>query len=188
MLCRLAEKHPTAVAQLALQYRMHQEICQLSNIVVYNGALKCANDSVRNKTLALRQHPSQLKAFTGVGSWLTNVVDPKRPVVFVDTDGNLEMNSAATRELSTGKGQLGGIVNYTEVSLVKKIVESFALCGVPMNDVGVICPFRAQVRRGNSLRTTAPQYFSYMLLTIFCVSAAPSQRVPIICPVETRWA
>ena len=89
MLKRLADKHPSSVAQLAMQYRMHGSICQLSNDIVYNGKLRCANKDVETRLLNLSGYPSALLNYTIVDSgtcWMKNAIDPSRPVVFLDTD------------------------------------------------------------------------------------------------------
>eukprot|EP00559_Dactyliosolen_fragilissimus_P001342 CAMPEP_0184867600 /NCGR_PEP_ID=MMETSP0580-20130426/27217_1 /TAXON_ID=1118495 /ORGANISM="Dactyliosolen fragilissimus" /LENGTH=1622 /DNA_ID=CAMNT_0027367987 /DNA_START=91 /DNA_END=4956 /DNA_ORIENTATION=+ len=56
----LATKCPSAVAQLTIQYRMHEDICTLSNKIVYKGKLKCANDDVKKSKLDLANFPRAL--------------------------------------------------------------------------------------------------------------------------------
>jgi DNA replication ATP-dependent helicase Dna2 len=147
MLKLLADAHPDLVTKLSYQYRMNEEIAQLSNDIVYGGALRCANESVRSQRLALPGFP---KSFTL--EWLNAAIDPQRPVVFIDTD--LADGSDGFRPLE--QTQAGKTVNNTEIKLVQEVLSSLLLCGVPADDVGVICPFRAQVstkqRVNNSTR------------------------------------
>jgi DNA replication ATP-dependent helicase Dna2 len=153
MLKRLAEKHADSVAQLTYQYRMHEDICQLSNDLVYGGKLKCANDHVRRRKLDLQGFPENIPCGAQVSSmeWLTRVVDPSESVVFVDTDkigsegGSAPRDSFQSLERTSGRGIGGAIVNDTEASLVRDIVGGLLSCGLDASSIGLICPFRAQV-------------------------------------------
>ncbi|EEC48725.1 predicted protein [Phaeodactylum tricornutum CCAP 1055/1] len=153
MLKRLAEKHPDSVCQLTFQYRMHEDICQLSNDIVYAGSLKCGNDDVRYRKLDLPGFPENMGNIGDVATnaWLMRSVDPDFPVVFLDTDKiRLDLSSkgegleALERTLRNRDG--GSIVNYVEARIVQLIVEGFLSCGIEAQAVGVICPFRAQLR------------------------------------------
>lgn len=141
MLKRLAEAHPESVARLTLQYRMNEEICQISNDIIYDGALKCANESVRHRKL-------DLVGFScPVSPWLEHVLDPSLPVVFVNTDTqtNTPTFASAPRELEETIGH-GSIVNKVEKTISETIVRRLLSCGMDPSEIGVICPFRAQVR------------------------------------------
>lgn len=150
MLKRLAEKHPEAVAQLTHQYRMNDEICQLSNDIVYKGMLKCGTEEVRSQKLELPGFPNRLPSTEG--DWLERSIDPSLPVIFLNTD-KLRSSTIGTKpntnhylERFSGRSKGGSIVNDTEVNVVRAIVNSFLVCGVPPTTIGVICPFRAQLR------------------------------------------
>jgi Superfamily I DNA and RNA helicases and helicase subunits len=149
MLKRLADRHPQSVAQLTLQYRMNEDICLLPNILVYRGALKCADDTVRKSKLSLPGYPLKLKTIIKPGSngvgWLLPVLNPNKNVVFVNTDSmgqNLE-SSVRNRDRSN-KG--GGVVNEKEIELAKVIVHGLLICGMGAASIGIISPYRAQVR------------------------------------------
>lgn len=161
MLKRLADKHPQSVAQLALQYRMHADICQLSNDIVYDGKLRCANKDVETRLLRLPSFPSAILAHSKMdpsGCWVKNAIDPSRPVVFLDTDfirrvmtprktadgGNADTLTQGL-ERTTGKNGRGNIVNDTEAMLARQILYALMDCGLEPNNIGVICPFRSQV-------------------------------------------
>ena len=165
MLKRLAEKHPSAVAQLALQYRMHGSICQLSNDIVYGGKLKCANKEVETRLLCLPGYPSAIlnhSSIDPISCWMTKAIDPSQPVVFLDTDriqrintptkstGSSTNNSDTFKsglERTTGKNGKGNIVNDTEAALVRQVLHALVACGLGPSNIGVICPFRSQVRK-----------------------------------------
>ena len=137
MLKLLADAHPSAVAQLSYQYRMNADICQFSNDLVYNGALKCGNDAVRDQLLELMGFPESVAP-----EWLRQVLDPSSPVVFVNTDPSSGETFMPLEHMQAGK-----IVNDTEAKLVTTIISSLLTCGVRGSSIGVICPFRAQVSR-----------------------------------------
>jgi len=138
MLMHLAEGFPDAVAQLTMQYRMNEDICHLSNIIAYKGLLKCGNDSVRHQKLDL---PKKLDMVNPIDRpWIERAIDPNHPVVFLDTDGRGWLESDGVR---TGAG---GLINDAEASIVEKLVLSMSICGVENSSIGVITPFRSQLR------------------------------------------
>lgn len=162
MLKRLADKHPDSVAQLTYQYRMHEEICQLSNDIVYKGKLKCANDTVAKRKLTLGKFPHGLGFGVDQNHWLYSAIDPSLPVVFLSTD-RIKLSSASqvndsvhSLERSAGRRAGGSIINDTEASLVKNTITALVACGLDPSSVGVICPFRAQLRLLEECSTLGP--------------------------------
>ncbi len=154
LLKRLADAHPSAVAQLTLQYRMHEDICQLSNELVYGGKLKCANDQVRTQLLALKHFPHALPhpMSPTLTPWLIHAIHPQRPVVFVDTDQirvSVSNGSTAIEELegSVTRQRGGNVVNETEATLIHHVVQGLISAGLDAASIGIVTPFRAQVRR-----------------------------------------
>ena len=158
MLQRLAEIHPKAIATLTYQYRMNAAICRLSSEAVYGGRLKCGNEAVKSRALQLQGFPKSLPraASAKVYPWLRAVVDPMKSVVFVDTDNvktsprqtpptNEEESVMEPLESNVGGRAGGNVINRTEASLVGIIVAGLFSCGVSPENIGVICPFRAQV-------------------------------------------
>lgn len=154
MLKRLAERQPESIAKLTLQYRMHENICNLCNEIVYGGELKCANETVRTSKLILSRYPKALpvpiqqQSSISEDGWLQRVLNPDMPAVFVDTDaiGCSTTGAFQGLERSSGRRQGGTIVNDTEVSLVRSIVRSLLKCGLNSASIGVICPYRSQLR------------------------------------------
>jgi DNA replication ATP-dependent helicase Dna2 len=153
MLKRLADKHPDSVSQLTYQYRMHEDICQLSNDIVYKGKLKCANEFVAKKALTLPRFPSALENSTNKDSllWLSRAIDPSNAVTFLDTDKiNLQSSnteeSICSLESSSNRRSGGSLVNETEACIVNTLIGGLLTCGVDASSIGVISPFRAQLR------------------------------------------
>jgi DNA replication ATP-dependent helicase Dna2 len=155
MLKRLAEQHPFSVAQLTYQYRMHEDICQLSNDIVYKGRLKCADVTVAHRILSLSGFPENLPSVVRADSrpWLKQAIDPSSAVVFLNTDtiegASPHHDSPGTfspLERSNGRKVGGSIVNDAEASLVRICVGGLLACGLDASSIGVICPFRAQLR------------------------------------------
>lgn len=65
--------------------------------------------------------------------WIERALDPDQPVIFLDTDSN-------------GWMETEGPINNFEASIVEKLVLSLSLCGVENSSIGIITPFRSQVR------------------------------------------
>lgn len=128
MLMHLAEGFPDAVAKLTMQYRMNVDICHFSNLVAYKGLLKCGNETVANQRLRLPIKPKL--EMNHNKQWIEKVINPNNPVVFLD---------CAAKEIV-------GPVNSVEVSIVEECIRSLSACGLPMSSIGVITPFRSQVR------------------------------------------
>jgi len=155
MLKRLAEKHPAAIAQLTLQYRMNDDICSVCNEVVYKGKLKSANHVVSSSKIKLPKYPGALHTLRchpslGLG-WLVPVLNPARSVVFVNTDTIGSSSSSGSfqgLEVShrTG-GDGGGVINDVEIGITRVIVQGLEACGLKPSATGVICPYRSQIKR-----------------------------------------
>ena len=152
LLKRLAGKHPESVAKLTLQYRMHEHICSLCNDIVYKGELKCATEEVRNGKLLLPRYPRAvppklIEQSSRDRGWLHRVLDPGLPSVFVDTDAIGIANGAFQGlERTTGRRHGGNVVNEIELQLVRQVARSLLKCGLSCANIGVICPYRSQLR------------------------------------------
>lgn len=147
----LAEKHPQAVAQLTLQYRMKKDICRLSSILAYDGKLKCANNEIAHKCLDLPGYKA--RNVTNAKAWLHECINPDFSVTFLDTDLlKMDMvNSDCSKEFQdlehTSDRRAGGsIINSTEALIVQKTVGELLSCGLHHSHIGVISPFRSQIR------------------------------------------
>lgn len=50
---RLSEAHPHSVVDLTYQYRMNEDIMELSNKLIYGNRLRCGSDAVAKRSLVL---------------------------------------------------------------------------------------------------------------------------------------
>jgi DNA replication ATP-dependent helicase Dna2 len=115
---RLAEAYPDASVMLDRQYRMAQRIQAFASREFYDGQLRPATGEVAG------QH---VGALPGVDpTTLPSRLQDR--VAFVDPDGHAEGNA-----------------NPIEARAVAEVVESYAGAGVPLSEIGVIAPYRAQV-------------------------------------------
>jgi DNA replication ATP-dependent helicase Dna2 len=163
MMERLAKKYPDAIASLTYQYRMNIDICRLSSEAVYGGRMKCGSEEVKSRTLELPGFPINLPQASSkrVFPWLKPVIHPLKKVVFVDTD-NVKTNPqpvlamqsiepGVQKQMEALEGNVGGragrnVINRMEVSLVRMVLGGLFACGVQLSSVGIISPFRAQLR------------------------------------------
>jgi len=158
---KFAEAHPQSCVQLTLQYRMHGNIAELCNKIMYSGALKSANNEVDTKALSLPNF-GHFKSLANQNCWLPYIINPAQPVVFVDTDTAMETRfecegiskisdgnklvsppQQISLEASIGRNGSGGnIINSFEVDIVKQVVVSLLQCGAQPIDIGLITPYR----------------------------------------------
>ncbi|QRV93352.1 DNA replication ATP-dependent helicase Dna2 [Ceratobasidium sp. AG-Ba] len=139
---RLSDAHPEAVVDLALQYRMNEEIMTLSNHLIYGNRLRCGNEQVANQALFLARESLGQPWHATCGSgpnldcWLDELVDPRCKVRFVDTD-----------ELPARNTVVGSLVqNDIEAELVAQTVESLIRLGVKPSQIGIISVYRQQIK------------------------------------------
>lgn len=152
----LSENHPSSVVNLEHQYRMCSDIMALSNILIYNGRLKCGTTAVANRSLnipninALKLHhhnPSTILSITPRkkvcinptrGScWLRDLLDPSIKACLVNTDPLLPLS----RESEEGSR----ITNPVEATITAQLIEALVTTGVPATDIGVITLYRSQL-------------------------------------------
>jgi DNA replication ATP-dependent helicase/nuclease Dna2 len=106
----LSERFPAAMTVLEHQYRMNEDIMLLSNSLVYDGMLKCGNESVAKRVLNI---PNRGKVRLAK-PWIRDILSEKYNVVFCDTD------SLPGLESKRGKGT----TNEVEAHLIKQVVPS----------------------------------------------------------------
>ncbi|KAL8776489.1 MAG: hypothetical protein Q9194_003114 [Teloschistes cf. exilis] len=153
----LSDRQPSSVVNLEHQYRMCEEVMSLSNVLIYNGRLKCGNSAVAARSIriprmeSLRQHhhtPSTLLAAslnpktvclnpTRALCWIRDLLDPSTKACFVNTDTLLPLS----RESEAGSR----MVNTCEATLCTQLVQSLLTTGVPAADIGVITLYRSQL-------------------------------------------
>lgn len=151
----LSDTHPDSVVNLEHQYRMSEDIMALSNILIYEGRLKCGTEELRLRKLdipninALERHHFDIDTIisqptvtpntfcTGMGScWLRDMIDPETRVSFINTD-----RLPSSREESKGSR----IVNPCEARIVTQLVDALLTVGVPAAEIGVMTHYRSQL-------------------------------------------
>lgn len=156
----LAEAHPLAVSELTEQYRMCEDIMQVSNILVYENKLKCGSPSVANQCMDV-PYPEAVTSFflpevPKEQQWMDLVFDKHRKVLFLDHD------TVPAYETVFGEA----VRNSREATLIQQIVKAFVTGGVDESQIGVMSFYRSQLellKRNLSSRTdleilTADQY------------------------------
>ena len=160
----LSDKHPDSVVNLEHQYRMCEDVMELSNTLIYGGRLRCGTEELRTRSLevpsmaALRQRHYDAASLarsggprsvcTGLGScWIREALSPEARVRFLNTD------TLVPRALEEAKGNR--IVNHSEAQIVSQVVESLLTAGIAASEVGVMTHYRSQLSiLKNTLRHT----------------------------------
>ncbi|XP_034380410.1 DNA replication ATP-dependent helicase/nuclease DNA2 [Arvicanthis niloticus] len=135
------EQNKSAVVQLTVQYRMNRKIMSLSNKLTYEGKLECGSDRVANAVIALPNLKDvklslELYADYSDNPWLVGAFEPDNPVCFLNTD-----KVPAPEQIENG-----GVSNVTEARLVVFLTSTFVKAGCSPSDIGVIAPYRQQLR------------------------------------------
>lgn len=140
----LADLYPQSVAELTYQYRMCEDIMLLSNVLVYNFRLKCGSEKVAKQSLYI-PHPEKIDfqissqydfKLKESELWMNLVFNPENKVLFLNHD-----NLPALEKVIGEK-----VENPTEVELVRQMVESLTLCGVPESSIGVMSLYRHHLK------------------------------------------
>ncbi|KAF9141112.1 Tripartite DNA replication factor [Mortierella sp. GBA39] len=174
----LSDAHPEAVVSLTYQYRMNKDVMLLSNMLVYDNRLQCANDEVANKVLEIPDmdkfrkhchlevfqdqqedqqqpqpenshlsHPQCPGHSTDTPCWLEQALDPRRSVIFIDTD------LVPAHEVQVGNSTQ----NPTEALFIQQLTEALISGGVSEDDIGIISVLRAQLKILSRLLRSRPQ-------------------------------
>uniref|UniRef100_A0A7N0U5B7 DNA replication ATP-dependent helicase/nuclease n=1 Tax=Kalanchoe fedtschenkoi TaxID=63787 RepID=A0A7N0U5B7_KALFE len=128
LFCRLSEAHPQAISALQSQYRMCQEIMQLSNALIYGNRLRCGSPEIASSRLEF----SNLRL---TSCWLRKALDRDRPVIFINTD---MLPAFEVRDRKT-------VNNPTEASILALVTEELIDKGIQGHDIGIITPYNSQV-------------------------------------------
>jgi len=167
----LSDVHPQSVVNLEHQYRMNEDIMTLSNILIYNGRLKCGTEALRHAELdipdmnALRSrhfdvasflahsqkklHTSPTKSKTKPSSFCPS---PRKGTCWLadllDPSARVRLVNTdpllpLSREQCTARGNR--IVNPCEAKLVAQLVDALIVVGVPAREIGVVTHYRSQL-------------------------------------------
>jgi predicted DNA helicase len=129
---KLIEKYPQNSKMLEVQYRMNKKLMEFPSKEFYNNKLK-ADESVENITLL--DLGVRNPCFSS--PW-NEILDPREPLVFVDTSKRKEKWERQRKGSSSRENPL-------EASIVKKIVEKLIKIGVKEDWIGIITPYDDQV-------------------------------------------
>ncbi|KNE55787.1 hypothetical protein AMAG_01662 [Allomyces macrogynus ATCC 38327] len=158
----LLEAYPRAAVSLDVQYRMNDEIMTLVNFATYHMRLQCGSEAVARQRLVLAPQSSAILA------WIRQVlVGPS--VNFVATANASETDLVAPTTMASKSATValvarnpadgtinnsnnptegptvGGIVNVTQVEMVRHLTACLLAHGVAPDDIGIITPYRAQL-------------------------------------------
>ncbi len=128
------QTHPMAMSAcvpLRTQYRMNQWISNFSSTIFYNRQL-VAHKSIAHRYLTFprsAQHKNR-DDYT----ILDKILDPSRPLVFVDVGAEAQLVSDTEPKTSNA-----------EARTVRAIVGELLARGIAEQDIGIIAPYRAQV-------------------------------------------
>ncbi|GHO92072.1 ATPase AAA [Reticulibacter mediterranei] len=128
------QEHPMAMSAcvpLRTQYRMNQWISNFSSTIFYNRQL-VAHTSVARRYLTFPRS-AQSKNRENY-TLLDKVLDPTRPLVFVDVGSEAQMEGNPEAKTSD-----------VEARAVRAIVGELLTRGIAEQDIGIIAPYRAQV-------------------------------------------
>ncbi|KAK9460297.1 DNA replication factor Dna2-domain-containing protein [Lipomyces oligophaga] len=137
----LSDAHRNSVAALRSQYRMCADVMLLSNVLIYNGELKCGSEAVANRQLVVPDLDRGLAKMHVNGDcleacWLRDVLDESVRVMFVDTD-----KIPGTETVRGDRVQ-----NEVEADLAALLAKTLVSSGVAKEDIGIISAYRGQLK------------------------------------------
>jgi DNA polymerase alpha-associated DNA helicase A len=156
----LALHGPNIKRMLTTQYRMHEAIMRFPSDALYDSQLIAA-ESVKARLL------------TGLPYDVADTEDTRESLVFWDTQGG-DFPEKVEDEGVIGKGGKGMSLgdsksNEAEAALVKMHVNNLIAAGIKEEDIAVITPYNAQVRRSFQIFMRYTDLFAYR-------TAAPIRR------------
>ncbi|KAA8525629.1 hypothetical protein F0562_007489 [Nyssa sinensis] len=132
LFCRLSEAHPQAISALQSQYRMSAGIMELSNSLIYDNRLRCGSTEVENAKLKCRTLKS-------VSPWLKEVLNPYRPVIFINTD---MLPALEAKENKTVNNPIEAHI-IAEVCFLHRFASTNSSWHV-WEDIGIITPYNSR--------------------------------------------
>uniref|UniRef100_A0A1I7VFT6 DNA replication ATP-dependent helicase/nuclease n=1 Tax=Loa loa TaxID=7209 RepID=A0A1I7VFT6_LOALO len=133
--------HQSAVITLHSQYRMNRPIAELSNVLFYEGKLRCANNMVAEAIFTnLASDPISDSIYSKAYKLcISNLLN--NAVVFVDTQSYKNPSFCATF------GKFGEVGNTGEAEFIGGLCKLFVKLGLPKSDLGIICVYRYHVEQ-----------------------------------------
>ncbi|KAI8051620.1 AAA domain-containing protein [Syncephalis plumigaleata] len=149
---------------------MNSDIMLVSNRLIYNQQMVCGSDVVAQQQLDLpipdglavlhadtNDHlvdvhdSSESITCDGSACWLDYLLQPEHKVILANTDTLYPDNTIKENILH----------NHTEARLVYQTVEALISCGITESNIGVITPYRSQVRVISLLLKERPEVEVY---------------------------
>lgn len=152
-------EHPDNTMVLPVQYRMNREITAVCNGLTYAGQLQCGSEDVANASLSLPNLSTMLDQELPEDSWMLKAVSSEldKAVMFVCTDAlttSQEDRSSTNGDCNNNKSNNS---SSDEAKIVRQLVHVLLKAGVAPEEVGVIAPFRNQVRLLKQECSSVPQ-------------------------------
>lgn len=118
---------------------MNRTINKLANQFMYKNQLKCGNERVEKQTLA--NWDVKLIEGNGDRKVFVKILSPHLDLatILVDTGPVEDLNAIGKRH----RGKVNA--NHCEVAFISKIISLLKILKVPLQEVGIIAPFRVQV-------------------------------------------
>ncbi|SFP01699.1 IGHMBP2 family helicase [Hydrogenimonas thermophila] len=130
---KLMNREDITQTMLEIQYRMHKKIMDFPNQLMYDSKLK-ADKSVASSKLLLEKLPNDQE--------ISKIVDPNRPIFFLDTSSSETGDNRETLQPKSTSYE-----NIFEAKIVASIVKALVEGGLDIDEIGVITPYLAQVKR-----------------------------------------
>ena len=167
---RLHHAHPEAVTELRIQYRMAADIQTVCNELVYSSKLRGGSDTVLSQTL-FKLEPSDLGDLPAV----QRAVLSHKCVVFLDTA------TFPDAKMTEEQHDSDAIYNDFEASLVGDMLRYLVLNAFPIDDVGIITPYKRQIR---AITTAIEEKFQKLPASVAPVAVAKSREVIEVSTVD----
>ena len=126
-------EHDNVYVKLNLQYRMNEKILEISNECMYNNCMKCANEKIAKQCLQL----NNLHNNSNIKNWIKDVLNPSKPVIFIDYNMLLKENEINFNNNESDK-------NEFEIDIIFQIISALNLLKFNMNEIGIITPYKTQ--------------------------------------------
>ncbi|KAH0623512.1 hypothetical protein JD844_006339 [Phrynosoma platyrhinos] len=125
----------------------HQhKIMSLSNKLVYDGKLESGSERISKAVINLPNLKElKLEQMYSSETWLKETLDPNNPVCFLNTE----------KVPAPEQTEKGGVSNMTEARLVLFLTFMFIKAGCKPLDIGVISPYRHQLKVITELMTSS---------------------------------
>ena len=167
----IASRNSEAVFSLHEQYRMNNDIMQLSNTLSYDGQMRAGSAVVADRKMNLKPYVNCNKKCC---MWLNFCLNPDKSAIFVDTNG-------LQGELSRTNSYL----NCAEIEVICTILKTLKRCGVPMTSVGIICPYRQQLMEAQS-KLCGPNFEGLEVHTVDKFQGRDKEVILMTCVKSSR--